>query len=417
MLEEKDKGSKSEESSDTGQSIAFIPLEVELENPDQAVNLMRKIKKNLTQGNAPLSDEELEEIVDKGNISLHSFTGDAEETLVNITNATGQAPSESIIRAANCCDVLKKIGTEILIYSLSFGGFGVVTGLFMRFAHTDRLASMLIGNGIAVLANENARAYFTRLINPHGESVPEDKKEMHDTIKKYLAHPISTIITSTINGGTVALTGATDLGTRQILVSITAQLGGITTYIGQSLVRKSFGGSIVIKPREKSAKQTMVDFYSRKPNPNDGNRPEILGRSRDIITRIVGMSLATTTTWFAGLYDLETYCGAGKEELLQYNGTFTVNELNDYCDGGQFTILFRDWGVTAVGLIGFLVVQPTLNWLSNKIFDYFFPPQSDTGHTPLVEEVVDDEEEDKTEAADDSSDDEENPLRDKRSDD
>lgn len=386
-----DQHSGEEKSEDSDDIVLFVPLNVELENTEEANLLKETVEKNVRRGQAPLDDETVRNLVDRGEVTLLALNSDDSVSLTQQLHESGELLDEDITRAVTCVDILRKIGAELLIYSVSFGGIGVLTGVFMRFAHTDRLASMLIGNGIAVLANENAKAFFISCFNPHEEDVPVEQKERYESFKKYLAHPISTIITSTINGGTVSLSGATDLGTRQILVSITAQLGGLTTYAGQTLLRKCFNGAIKISPPGDGPKKTMVKFYSMDVNPKDGNRPHLIGNIRNVLTRVVGMTLATTTTWFTGLYNLETYCGPGREELLKMNGNFTAEDLNQHCVGGQFTMLFRDWGVTMVGFIGFVVVQPLLNRLFNTVFDYFFPPQNPEDTEMRIVEVTEDE--------------------------
>lgn len=373
--------------------ILFTPLGIELEDTDKARKLVAIAQENIRNDRAPLDDHVIEDLADDSRITLYSLTGNDDRALSETLSQSGEDHDEDIVRAVTCLDILRKIGAELLIYSISFGGIGVATGVLMRFANTDRLASMLIGNGIAVLANENARAYFISALNPHDEYVPAEQKDRFETFKKYLAHPISTIITSTINGGTVSLTGATDLGTRQILVSITAQLGGLTTYAGQTLLRKCFGGAITIPPRTQEPKDAMIRFYSMAPNTDDGNRPHLIGNIRNVLTRVVGMTLATTTTWFSGLYNLETYCGPGREELLKMQGNFTAEDLNQHCVGGQFTMLFRDWGVTMVGFIGFVVAQPLLNKLANRIFDYFYPPRQPQDDEARIVEMPDSDDE------------------------
>lgn len=362
-------------------TIMFVPLELSIEDSEQGRDFVEKIKKRKQQGQLePLTDVELEDLVDESTIVI----------------GTPEDMPDVSPRAATCADIFRKIGAELLIYTCSFGGIGVLTGVVMRFGHTPPLPSMLIGNGFAVLANETARVFFTSLIQPHGEEVPDDKKEMHEMVKKYGAHPISTVLTSTINGSSVALSGATDLGTRQIIVSITAQLGGLTTYAGQSILRKYFGGSIKVQPGKSGdcefVGSEMKKMVSRDKNKGDENRPYLAGAIRNIATRSIGMFLATTSSWYAGVYQLENYCGpGGRQALFDMHGNFTVDDLNQHCVGGRFTMLFRDWGVTAVGLLGFLVVQPALNWGFNKIYDYFFPPQPDMPESDsiIIEELSD----------------------------
>ena len=257
---------------------------------------------------------------------------------------------------------------------------------------------MLIGNGVAVLSNENARVFFTSLIKPHGEKVPDDKKEIYEMVKKYGAHPISTILSSTINGGTVSLFGATDLGSRQIIVSITAQMGGITTYVGQTILRKYFKGSITVQPGKAGECQfigeEMKKFYSMEPNKGDESRPHLVGNIRNILTRVLGMFLATTGSWYGGVYQLENYCGpGGRQTMLDMHGNFTVDDLNQHCFAGRLTMLLRDWGVTAIGLLGFLVVQPLLNKAFNAVFDCFYPKTEESEDKIRIVEVSDDEDE------------------------
>lgn len=79
--------------------------------------------------------------------------------------------------------------------------------------------------------------------------------------------------------------------------------------------------------------------------------------------------------------------------MLDMHGNFTVDDLNQHCFGGRFTMLLRDWGVTAVGLLGFLVVQPLLNKAFNAVFDYFYPKTEEPDDDIRIVEVFDDEDE------------------------
>lgn len=348
----------------------------------------------LNENGESYSEEDFQNAIESGRIAIHPVGDSAEETLELIRSATDTDPDDSIAQAVNCCTYLRRIGAEVLIYSSSFAGIGITTGLLIRYANTPALLSMLIGNGMAVMVNENARVFFSSLLKPHGDEVPEDQRSRYELIRKYATHPMSIALTSTVGGTSVSLVGSTNLGVRQAIVSCTAQLGGLTTYLANSALRECHGGSIVLDPGHEDVRTAMATFYSTEPNSKDENRPYLAGNMRNVTTRVVGMMAATLTSWYSGAYMLENYCGPeGRETLLDMQGNFTADDMRTHCFGGQATFLFRDWGVTAINMIGFLVLQPLLNRAYNSIFDYFYAPvdESDEENIGIFEEVSTDD--------------------------
>lgn len=340
----------------------------------------------------PLRETDIEAQIDDARIVVQPLSESSDENLQFLFDETGSTPDSYLEEVVNCCTFLRKIGTEILIYSTSFAGIGVTTGLLIRFANTPALASMIIGNGLAVIANENGRAFFTSLLKPHSDEVPEEKRKRFDLIRKYAAHPLSTIMTSTVGGTIVSIVGSTNLGTRQSIVSCTAQLGGLTTYLANQALRKCHGGRIIVNPGHDDPKPTMQRFYSSAPNPEDNNRSYRAGNLRNIVTRVTCMAMATTTAYMSGAYYLENYCGPGRDTLLAMDGNFTGDDLQEYCMGGQATFLFRDWGVTAINFVGFMVVQPLLNRGFNALYDCFWGPADEDSDETRLAEVLDSDE-------------------------
>ncbi|MDA5192819.1 hypothetical protein [Govanella unica] len=353
----------STEQNDAREDIIFIPV---------ASNLGRFRPANLSGENTT--------------ISLHPVYDNPEDTLKNIATHGVTENDPLIAHAVGSGTYFKRIGAEVLIYSCSYGGVGIISGLFIRFLGVHPLVGMVSGNALSVFSNEFGRVLFTSLINPHGEKFYTSQDSgRFSTLKQYLGHPLSTVLTSTLGGGVTSLFGSTNLGTRQMIVSCTAQAGGMTTYAVQTLFRKCLGGSIVINP-PKDWKREAKAYFSTETNPAT-SRPYVVGNGVNVLTRLTGMLIANFGTWYTGLYDLENFCGpTGGEILRNMNGTYTGDDVRKYCIGGQSTFLFRDWSLACVGLIGFLVIQPMLTKVLNALWDCFFVSE-ENGESVSIEEV------------------------------
>lgn len=321
---------------------------------------------------------------------------DPSVTLEEFSSHTGLDPDGPLTCAAECGAFWKRLGVEAVIYTCSFGGIGLVTGLLMKFAKADPLFGTLFASGTAVLANENAKIVFNSLLNPPGDYIPEENKGSFDMVKKYAFYPLAVLFSSGVSGTGLWMIGDPDLGTRLALGGFTAQLGGPVTGHAHYAVRNFYGGTVVINPERPGVKEAMVQYYSTQPNENDSGRPHLAGNVRNTMTRVFAISASALVTWYSGLYFIETYCGPEGAERLDNitNGTgnYTGVDIAENCFFGGASFLVREASVGMVKVVSLLVIQPAANWAFNKVFDFFYGPDEESDDdNPIIEEVFDDE--------------------------
>lgn len=323
--------------------------------------------------------------------AFHTIGDDTGETVSRIGQETEATANASLTRAAQCGAFWKSLGVEALIYTCSYGGLTLASGLVIRFTRANPLLMLLLAGGTGVVANDNFRILVTSLLKPPGEDIPEAKRAQYLDINKYALLPLSLIASGTISGTTLSIIGDTNLGTQQIVSAISTQAAGPMMCLLGTGLRKCYGGSIVLDPGHEDVSASFRKFYSLRPNPDDEERPYLFGTARNLFTRIFAVSATVASCWYSGAFLLESYCGPDGREALNNitntTGNFTGADLREHCIGGSATFLFRDWGISLAYGIGLMVVQPAMNFVCNRIFDYFYNPDtsSDDSGVEIVE--------------------------------
>ncbi|MDA5192754.1 hypothetical protein [Govanella unica] len=327
-------------------------------------------------------DEEtsLKDQLKKSTIHFYGVYNDPTETVDTIKDLSGIEIDESLTRAAYCGAFLRSLGAETIIYMSSYGGTMIATGLLIRFAGFDILATKLAMTGFAVASMPNARILFNSLIKPPADNLPDDKKALFDRLNKYAFMPLSWVIGGGAVGGVLTYLGDTNFGTQQVVGATAATFVGPLMLGLRSVTRTCLKGSIIIDPEYPAVKDAFNRAYSDQPNPQDNHRSHRWGMARDTFNRGLILSGTALALILTNTIAIQTFCIDGKadlENILANNGTITNDDLNTYCTGGSATYLFREIGLSLANSVGMLIVEPVLNNALNKVYDYFYPTMQD----------------------------------------
>ncbi|MDA5192752.1 hypothetical protein [Govanella unica] len=331
---------------------------------------------------------------DNATFALHPVSDIPSDTLSQIQDATEAEPNEALSAAAQCGALWKSIGIETAIYTCSYGATTLASGLIIRYTQASPLLILLLAGGSGVIANDNMRILFTSLLKPPGEDIPESKREQHANISKYALLPLSLLASGTVSGSTLSVLGDTNLGTQQIVLSIATQFTGpVMGALGVGL-RQCYRGSVILKPEHDGVATSFKKFYSCQPNPFDEKRPYVFGTIRNMLTRVFAVTATVSSAWYSGGYLLENYCGPeGRDQLYNLTnttGNYSGADVRDNCVGGNATFLFRDWGLSLAYGLGLIVVQPAMNFVCNKVFDYFYASDDASDEDDVqIEDVTD----------------------------
>lgn len=328
-------------------------------------------------------------------LSFHSVGDSVDETVLMLVEGAGIAPDESLTRAAQCGAFWKSVGVETLIYMCSYGGTLIANGIILHVTNLDTLTSTMLTGTAGILAYPHARIVFNSLMRPPLDTVPEDKQARFEALEKYGFLPASWFITSLMSGSTLAVLNDSSFGTQQIISAVTTVAAGPIIQMLRSSTRTCLKGSLVINPPYEDLSTAFKTAYSTEPNPQDESRTYRWGLSRNTISHFLALSTGTLMLTFGGGYNIETYCIGGRDELKKIldsgNSTITNDDLSRYCFGGPTILIFRDLGISLAYGLCMVVIEPTLNLVFNKIYDYFYPRQQETSSDILIEEVSDED--------------------------
>lgn len=322
-------------------------------------------------------------------IQIFSVDDTPEETLAGIVRRSNLEPSEDLTRVAECAAFWKSIGADTLIYVCSMGVSLVANGLIIRFAGFSPLYSTLIFGGTGALSYNNSQLFFNSLIKPPKDRVPEDKQASYGVINKYALLPFSLVIKSAVTGSILSALGDTNVGTQQAISAATSPMVGPITTGLRTVIRKCYRGSYVLAPEIPDVGQTFHQSYGTVPNPADFNRSHRFGTARDMFAKLFGVTAGTLALSYSGGFKIETYCHpTGNQTLDLWNSTTVQNNIAfpDNCIGGNFTFMFRELGISFGYAIGFLIVEPAIAAVTNRIYDYFYPATGDDDEI-LLEDI------------------------------
>lgn len=316
-------------------------------------------------------------------------TGDSpQETVAGIMQRSDMEASDELTRVAECAAFWKSVGADTLIYACSLGATVVANGLVIRFTTVNPLYSTLVGGGIGAVAYNNAQVLFTSLLKPPRDDIPEENRTAYGHVNKYALLPFSFIIKAGVTGSILSALGDTNFGTQQAISAATSPVIGPVMTAMRMGIRKCYQGSYVLAPETPDVREGFQRAYSSASNPVDADRPYRYGIVRDMFAKLFGVTASTLMLSYSGGFRIESYCyPLGNQTLGMGNMTGSRNStaFPEDCFGGNLTFMFRELGISFGYAVGFLIVEPILATVTNKIYDYFYPAAEEDDDVSLEE--------------------------------
>lgn len=393
MEEEINKGQEDYNPTLDEPSIVIIPMKIPENVSSESLSNSLDIVSSTQSSQDPNSrdsdtsgdDLSIEEQLSQSMVSFHTVSDNPSETVSYIEESTGISSDESLENAARCGAFWKSLGAETLIYMSSYGAGILANGLIIRFAGLDSFVGTVLFGTYSALSYNQARILFTSAMHPPRDTVPEDRRETFQILSKYAFLPLSWVVRGGTAGFILSLIGDASFGVQQAVSVPSSLLVGPVGTGMRAIARDCMGGEIDLDPDYEKFKDVCTGFetaYSEEPNPVDRGRTYRYGTVRDALVRGLVMNLGTIAYFAYQGNQIATFCIGGGDEFrnaTMYNNSTDVNDLlNEHCWGGQFTYLFRELGLSFTYGLGVLVVEPLLVGLVNKVYDCFYPRNSES---------------------------------------